>query len=490
MPLPTTDQPWPPAEFSDIAADIRLADVWWSGNANELADYYASPAAPRRARRGFWGRERSMDVVRVEKRIHLPAAAAIASASADLLFGETPSFAVGDGVTQERFDEIAESVGLGALLVEAGEMASGLGGVYLRPVVAPDVADHPILTGLDPDTVVPEFRWGRLVALTCWSEIDRTGTQVVRHLERYEAGLVTHGVFVGTATTLGERHDLRSFAATKALDDAQDWRQYGIVDTGCAFVPNIRPNRRHRRHPIGRWMGRADTAGMESVMSSLDETWSSLMRDIDLGKRRIIVPDEFLERRGRGQGATFDGDREVFSPLSIDPQSRDRTSIEVVDFAIRTSDHLEACRSLFAELVHGAGYSSSSVGDDSDGAVKTATEVDSQDSLSDRTTTKKRRYWTPALRSVLGSMLRLDRGVFRTPITPDVPVIEWPTLDQSSRTAETLNLLTMSQSASVQTRVRMLHPQWTDDQVAGEADAIKAEQGLDVQVADPTGGFA
>lgn len=490
MPLPTSDQPWPPATYSDIAADIRLADVWWSGTANDLADYYASPAAPRRARRGFWGRDKSGNVVRTEKRVHLPAAAAIASASADLLFGETPTFTVTNPATQDRLDTICEQDGFAATILEAAELASGLGSVFLRPVIDPTVADHPLLTVIDPDSAIPEFRFGHLVALTCWSEIDRTGSDVVRHLERYEAGTVTHGVYVGTATTLGDRHDIRSFAATKGLDEVQDWTRYGIHTTGCVFVPNIRPNRRRRRHPLGRWMGRSDTAGMETVMGSLDEVWSSLMRDIDLGKRRIIVPDEFLTRSGRGAGAVFESDREVFSPLTIEPSQQSRAGIEVVDFTIRAADHLETARSLFTELVHDAGYSSSSVGDDRDGGVKTATEVESQDSLSVRTTGKKRRYWGPELCTVLGTVLRLDRGVFGTTASPEAPVIEWPTVDESADTARTLNLLAVSQSASLQTRVAMLHPQWSAEQVDAEVDVIRDEQGLGpVQVDDPTGGF-
>lgn len=490
MPLPANDTPWPPPQWADIAADIRKADVWYSGDADALASFYAS--VPVEHRRSFWGRTRSGARVSTERRVHLPVAASIASASADLLFGDEVTLTVPDDeAATDRLAELAAAADVASTLLESAELASGLGGVFLRVVWDPSTADHPMLVAVDPDRAIPEFRWGQLVAVTLWSEVDRGNQgEVVRHLERYSPGLIEHGVYVGTDAHLGHRSSLRSYAATKELEAAKtDGEVLNLTSLlgqpymAAGFVPNIRPNRARRLHPLGRWMGRADTAGLESVMSALDETWSSLLRDIDLGKRRIIVPDDFLDKRGRGRADTFDLDREVFSPLRMEPNEK---TIEVVDFAIRAEDHLRPAAKLFGQIVASAGYSTRTLGDDESGAARrTATEVDSEDNVSERTTAKKRRYWTGAIESLSEVMLAVDRSVFRSGITAERPRLEWPegTDNRLREVANTLNVLNTARAMSTESKVAMIHPDWPAAEVAAEVARIHAEDS--VQVADP-----
>ena len=48
------------------------------------------------------------------------------------------------------------------------------------------------------------------------------------------------------------------------------------------------------------------------------------------------------------------------------------------------------------------------------------------------------------------------------------------------------NLIAMAQVASIETRVKLVNPEWEDPQVQAEVERIKAEEGI---VTDPTGGF-
>ncbi|MCL4293905.1 MAG: capsid protein, partial [Acidimicrobiia bacterium] len=75
-----------------------------------------------------------------------------------------------------------------------------MGGVYLRTVWDTQVADHPMLDVVHADRAVPEFRWGRLVAVTFWRTLtaDRAAAVVWRHLERHEPGVIFHGLFEGS----------------------------------------------------------------------------------------------------------------------------------------------------------------------------------------------------------------------------------------------------------------------------------------------------
>lgn len=480
VPLPVDDTPWPPQPYAELERDIAEADVWYSGDADKLSAFYGG-----QRKRGFWTRRR-VPTGPQPKRVHVPAAAAIASASADLLFGETPTFEVADQATQAHLEDLIGKVNLDATLLEGAETASGLGGVYLRPLWDDQVADHALLTVMHPDTAVPEFRWGRLVAVTFWTQLPGGDNgEVWRHLERYEPGLILHGLYQGTKDKLGHRRSLKDRAETAGLagDDgtgAVNLEALGIAGMAARYVPNVRPNRKRRRHPIGRWMGRSDTAGWENIMDALDQDWSSLSRELDLAKARIIVPDQYLRRAGRGSGAEFDMDQEVFSPVKVGMDA-EKLMIELVQPELRTSAHLESAAAHFEQLVAGSGYNAQTMGNgDQAGGQQTATEVSSKESLSERTTKKKRSYWAPELEATLEVMLQVERAVFgRSVVQPARPTLEWPQGEQDLReTASSLNLLNLAGAVSTETKVAIAHPDWDKKAVVDEAAMIRSEQGL------------
>jgi hypothetical protein len=492
VPLPVdTSAPWPPANLSQIAADITEADAWWSGNADRLAALYGRKQATSQ-RRFFWSRTGTTQ--KPADRVHVPIAADIASVSADLLFGEDLKVTIPEAhgetpdavavATEERLLAIIDEAQTQTALIEGAEVCSGLGGVYLRPVWDPAVAPYPLLDVVHADRAVPEWRWGRLTAVTFWRIVATDGETVWRHLERHEPGWVMHGLYAGDRDKLGPRMPLDKLAATAGLDDEMNLTALlGRPDVLLpSYVPNARPNRRHRGTPFGR----QDTAGLESLMDSLDEAMTSWIRDIRIGKSRIVVPDEFLDRGGRGAGAWFDTDREIFSPLQMDPAEAAKAGITPVTFPIRMAEHQGTVDDLVRRIATSAGYSASSLGMDGEGAAMTATEVDARTSLSNQTTAKKRRYWAPNLADLYELMLLIDAQVFNSGVVPMRPSIEFPESDDARGTAEVLNLVTLAKAASIETRVAMLHPEWEDTQVQAEVERIKAEESI---ATDPTGGF-
>jgi hypothetical protein len=536
VPLPTeadSRKPWPPTTWQPVARDIDEAAAWYSGDQRKLIDFYGGGnTAVRPSERGsirsavsrfFWGR-RSNDQASGRQRIHVPAAADVAAVSADLLFGDeivltipvahdaTPTktendqAAEGEGEqreaaqptpeqtealeTEARLNELAESDGWASTLLEAAEVCAGLGDVYLRALWDPVIADHPMLTIVHPDHAVPEFRWGRLIAVTFWRqvEVDSTGN-VWRHLELYEPGRITHGLYEGNQRALGVQRPLDAHPETARLDVDDD----GVITLPESMrdvllvrhVKNVGPNRKHRGMPIGR----SDCAGTEDLMDALDETYTAWMREIRLVKPRIIVPNEFLERRGRGAGAIFDADTEVFSPLEMDPQSQDKAGITITEFDLHTEQYEQTCRALFTQIVQTAGYSPQSFGLPAEGMAQTATEVDAREDRSTRTTGRKQRYWRRALEDMFEIVLMLDLEFFGSQVTPMRPRVSWPEAAEADmrETASTLNLLNLAKAISTEGKVRMLRPEWDDTEVTAEVDRIVAEN--TTQVADPTGGF-
>ena len=490
---------WPPKAWAPVLSDVAEAAAWYSGDTDALAGLYGS-IDPNTRRRRFWSTPtQDRNGQRIRKKLHIPAAADVATASADLLFGDTPGLTIpeaheqtADGAAkaaQERLDELAGETGLANSLLEAAEICSGLGGVYLRPWWNPEVAPHPFLTSVHADHAIPRFVAGQLVEVTFWRTLTvERGSSVWRHLEHHQPGRIEHALFVGGKDELGVRVPLDRHPDTAALAVDDD----GLVDlpetiTGLIvrYVPNMLPNRRRRGIPVGR----SDTAGAEDTMDALDETWSSWMRDIRIGQARVIVASEFLQRSGRGSGASFDVDQEVFSPLEMDPTAEGAKTITPVEFKIRTEDHHRTATALWERILSAGGYSQDSFDVNDGGGQLTATEVRARKGRSISTTKKKQRYWAPAAEDALELLLVIDREVFGSGVEPFRPRLDFEDglVDDPRTTAETIELLNRAQAISIETRVRMAQPQLEGDELTAEVDRIRNEQGLDVT--DPTGGL-
>lgn len=527
MPLPDGGNiAWPPEHCQDINRQYAAWAAWWTGDPEQLAAIYGGGAtgdstgffasesggfkgAVNRAvgavRRWFWSSPTSNTQQR--SRLHVPLAGDIAAASADLLFSEPPALTIPtepvepvegeepveppEDPTQSRLTELITD-GTWATLLEAAEVCSALGGVYLRVVWDLAVrSDGPWIDAVHPDVAIPEWRRGKLQAVTFWRELKRAGKLVVRHLERHELqrdangtnprAVILHAVYQGDADTLGQPMPLADYPETAALAKAVNAEQ-AIVTTSptltAVYVPNMRPNRIWRTTPHAAHLGRSDYAGVEPLMDALDMVWSSWMRDVDLGKARLIVPREYLQNLGPGRGAAVDLDREVYEGINAMTDEEQGPQIKEVQFAIRVAEHQATVDSLKTQIVGSAGYSAGTFGLD-DGTAATATEINQRLKRTYTTRDKKTRYWAPALADILEALLYVDAEMFRTAIAPARPAVEFPAAvsEDPLAQAQTLQALALAEAVSVETKVRMLHPDWTDPQVAEEVARIDQDKG-------------
>lgn len=500
MPLPANDATWPPPEFRKALDEVALHAAWYSGERGVLAAAYGRTVEDRRPseRRWFWGKQNAPALGQRDSRLHVPLAADIATTSADLLFSEPPTFTVvdidGSTVTQDRLDLIIEEGGLVNRLLEAAEVCAALGGVYLKADWDVDVAQHPLLAVVHADAAVPEFRWGRLVAVTFWRETRRDGQRVWRHLERHEVvggkGAILHGLYEGTTQRLGSVIPLTEDPSTAGLVDGLvdgNRRDTGIGQLTAEYVPNMRPNRTHR----GSDLGRSDYQGTLDLHDALDETWTSWMRDLRLGRGRLVVPSAYLQAQGRGKGAAFDAEREVYSALEMPPTgSAGGANLTLTQFEIRVEQHSRTAQELVSRIVAVAGYSGQTFGLAGDVAA-TATEVTSRERKSFITRDKKQRYWTPGLARMGEVLLQLDVALGLAPqgVVPSRPAVEFgdSVSEDPKDVATTLDLLNRAAALSTQTKVERLHPDWTPEAVAEEVGRIHAENGMAVPDPAPDG---
>jgi A118 family predicted phage portal protein len=482
MPLPSGGT-WPPRALQPIQQHYATLDAWYVGDPERLAAMYGDgrgtsiPANRPSTYRGgvvgtvarwFWG----TPVPAGERRtkLHVPVASDICTMSSDLLFSEPPSITAENPETQKRIDELLPS--LQATLLEGSEVGAALGGYFLRAVWDQQVAEKPWLNAVHADAAVPEWRWGKLAAVTFWRVLEQPDDETyLWHLERHEPGLIFNGLYTGTFGDLGQQLPLTAHAETKNMKPSITT---GLDRCTAVYVPNMRPNRQWRNYPAAAALGRSDFDGpVLGLMDSLDEVWTSWMRDIRLAKARLIVPSSYLQSSGKGQGAFFDFDRELYE--SFDMLAGDqRMEISAQQFAIRVVEHRDTQAELLAAILRATGYSAQSFGLSGDVAV-TATEVSAKERRSLVTRGRKALYTAPELAEAIEMLLTLEAALgFEGAVTPELPTVVFgdsvsPDIMQLAQTAE---LMRRAEAASDETLVRMLHPDWDEDQVQQEVQAI------------------
>ena len=485
------DAPWPPKPVEQIMPRLAEWSAWYDGSVEALTAVYQRTTAPRirpsqlaggvvgAVSRFFWGQPQSV-TGQARHRLHMPIAADIATASSDLLFGEELGVDA-DGKDLTRLSEILDGNSWQSLLPEAAELCAALGGVYLRAGWDQDVAGHPLASVIHADGAIPTFVYGRLRRVTFWQVVKSDGATVWRHLEHHEPGRIVHELRQGDAGRLGRPVPLAESTETAGIPvDADSAIVTGIPKLTVSYIPNVRPNRRWRTDPVGRNLGRADIDGSEPFMDALDEAWTSWMRDIRLGKSRIMVPSAMMTSSGPGTSAIFDVDREVYVAMNAmgDPNAALSQQISAHQFTIRVAEHAQTVRGLLGTIVQSSGYSAQTFGLPEDAAA-TATEVTSRERRSMATREKKSRYWTDGLEDFLETLTMLDRQVFRQGEILS-PQVSFPAAAAPSprEVAESVQLLNSAQAVSIETRVRMVHSDWDDERITAEVAAIKAEQNM------------
>lgn len=476
---------WPPKNAA--SDDVALWLAWYSGAPNELARVSVSGAGNGKTTalvRGFWARHaRDAQADRsLPQPVHVPLAAEIAATSADLLFGDMPSLTVKNSTAQKRLDELMQRSIAQSVLLEAFEVCAALGGAYLRVSWDTDVDDVPFISAVYPDHAVPEFRWGRLAAVTFWREVERDGKNVYRHLERYEPGFILNTLHRGTDTQLGVEVSLESHSATARLIPEVALPEALRSRLACVYAPNVRPNRRAPQSP----QGRADIQGAESELDSLDETWSSWMRDLRLGQARVLVSRKALEAPGRGRqrgkGRALDLDRAFFTELDFDPERAD--PITLVQFKLRVAEHEQTATALVERITSGAGYSPQTFGLHIEGRAESGTALKLREGKTEKTMARKQRYATPALVDLCEVWLAVDAAEFKSGVAVERPSVEWQEERESDLDRATVaEMISRARAASTQTLVEMVHPDWSEQQIAAEVLAIQQEQGM--RVMDP-----
>lgn len=417
-------------------------------------------------------------------KLHVPAAADIAATGANLLFGEEPRYAIYDeslGDTemgsQRRLEAIIDGNGLNRKLHEAAESASAAGDVYLKCRYDRENAAMPVIDIARGEDALPEYRLGRLRCIHFFTVLktERKTGRVWRVYERYAPGSILTAVYLGDGSRLGAE------AAETAEALGLEGEAHPPVDMLlAAHIVNLKPSRV--------WpdadKGRGDFEGLRDLMDSLDEVYTSWMRDIRLAKSRLIVPAEFLRRSPAGMFGEnrftydFDEDVETLVALDIGGDGAEQ-KITPSQFSIRAQEHAATYESTLRTIIGMAGYSPQTFGLDIEGSAQSGTARRIMEKKSLATNAMKQAYWKAPLEEFLTAVMHLDKALYGNDALHDDDSVRVelrdPMRGDGAELAGAVNLLRSARAASTETMVRLLHPDWKQKQVDEEIGKIEKE---------------
>lgn len=389
--------------------------------------------------------------------------------------------------TERRLIEILERGNARSRLMEAAETGAAIGGVYIYPAWDKDLIDVPVIAVAQADMAVPDFKWGLLAGVTFHRVVDTTDGRVWRHVERHEIegtgegrrAVVLHGLYEGNNSSLGQPRELSAHPSTANFEPKVT---LPFKELDVQYVPNRRPN------PLWRATGHgvADIQGSETLLDAIDETFASWMRDVRLAKARIIVPRDYLRSDLDDEHSpTFDIDQEIYTTMEMEPSmNADARAMLAHQFAIRYLEHRSTAREFIERVVSNAGYTPGSIGQSTDaaGMSRTGAALRVAEHKTILTQRRKAAHWKTSLAMLARHLLLIDKEQFGGEVmVPDdelYPQVEMAdsVIDQPLELAQTALAMKTAEAASVETRVKLLHPDWSDSEVASEVARITDER--------------
>lgn len=499
MPRPYTS--WPPQPYDRAWSLMRDRHTWWEGDPDKIAAMIGAQSPRPNARpsqyrgglvgaasRGLFGQPPATSG---GKRAHVPVAGDLAMTSAALMAGEPPRLIVPEGAANEaaqaRMDRIFNTPDFHAGLLEGEELTAALGDTYGRVAWDTELADEAWVEFVDGDRAWPIYRKGVLTGVVFWEELPggEKDDLVYRHLEFHGLergeGFIEHALFKGKTDGLGQRIPLAEHEHTAGIVvDAESRIRTGSRELTACHIPNRTPNPIFRETPLLRRLGKSDlTPAVMGLMVHVDDAFTSLARDIRLGKARILVSEHLTHTAGPGTGGVFDVDAEAFALVGGAPT--EDPVLQAHQFEIRVREHMETAEAYIRQILTSVGYSPMQFGLKDDAtASMTATEVEAKDRGSSATKSAKSLRRRSALSRMARAALEVDAAVFKTgaEVSEQIGVEYRPAVSPTPESlANTLNTLRAGRAASTITLVGMLHPDWDKKDIESEAQRIMDEDG-------------
>jgi A118 family predicted phage portal protein len=470
--------------------------TWYSGESQYLVDYYTRKVATTMKEDSlFWAKIEQEERVNA---IHIPVAGDIAGMSANLLFSESPRIIINNMLYSDIINYFIKENGFDNLILEGAEIASAFGGVLLKLDIDSQLSDFPILSCLTPLQFLPTFKMGRLNSILMWRDVLIIEDKDIYYRlfeDRTRKGNnlnISFKLYKGNQYNVGFEIDLNSIDDPSLLN-LNNFEISNVRGLGCIYIPNMKPN----KLAPGSMIGINDFNSSIPLMDGLDSIWSSWMNDIELGRGQIFLDEELLQRDDSldgsgsssvGRGSSFSKFKKCFINLNLSSYKMSNDNVKPLDvhqFDIRTDDHLKACIESIKTIIGNCGYSPQSFGIDVTGQAESGTALRIKEGKSVLTSQKKARYWQPQINDLLRQMVALyyaynnkdtrinDPSEITVELEDSIPI-------NTKELSETIRNLDMAKAVSTYIKVKMQHPDWSEDDITLEVDRITKETGADL----------
>lgn len=477
---------WPPMDLERYK--MKEHSTWYSGEAELLANFYFDHDLQNymqlnygtKNNNKFWARQIKNDS---QFFIHVPVANDISETSSAFLFGESPIIrfaAESEGMkeNQKQLDDMLTKSGFFKKIVEAAEVASAIGGVYIKTAWDSEISENPLPVVVQCEQAFPTFKFGQLVKVTLVYDVQCDGSTYYRLAETIEKGKITNELYRGSADNLGNKVELSQCEVTKGLKATQDTGDAMV----CVYVPNLLPNKLNRQSP----MGRSDYQGQETLMDALDEVFSAWMVDVQIARGKIHVPSGYVKEL-EGGSTKFNIDTMAYEELDVDPTAM-TDPIKATQFEIRAEQFEKTCLNLLDRIITSAGYSPQSFGLNIAGRAESGTALNVRERKSFATTNKKQAYWEDALKKLVEAMCIIKQtflnGKFTCAYDINIAFSDGIS-NNTSEVANSVKTLADAKAISTDTKVRMVHPEWTEEQVQQEVERILNDESAGMPMDNP-----
>lgn len=406
--------------------------------------------------------EFSMSYDRARLYTPVPLAREMARLSSSLMFSASPT------ITHPQYQELLDSWrrinGLDPRLQEIAEHVAVEGRGAFRLCWDDDVSTEvPILSWIHEDQILWDEKHSWFVlggTVVMERELDENSPVIYRLFEDHSIGQVEYWAFKGTTTSLGQEIALTDEAFVEVFPDYEGVQNYA---TGLNVPTLIRWD-----NVPG---GQSDIQGLEQYLDRLDEAESLL-----LDKGRKSVPVTLADESMIDDGRSFSSAGFTFVKASGLLPEDGSPFVETIEPNFDVASHLEWIRHIKQSCIELMGYSTAMTGVDPLASYSSGKELKLRLARTLLTKAGKDRMAIEAIRTMLGTALAMISGAADIePFKPDFTLGDGLPEDRLEN-AQQIQLEDSAGAISLEEKVRVIRPDWTEERVQEEVQKIKKDQ--------------
>lgn len=386
-------------------------------------------------------------------------------------FSEQVEISIGDEKIKSYVTNCLEKSGFWSNIIKILSHAYALGGCAIKLFVHDGMID---IDYIHADRFIPVEWNGKIItAAIIVSKITRNNKHYTL-FEYYKLGKVTYRLYRSdSAATLGVKAEL-----SELYEQLPETVDYGSdIPVFVYFRPAVSNNAEYDVP-----LGMSVYANAIDTLKALDVAFDSFSREVVLGKKRIIVPSQattqYYDSKAESWMNAFDSDDEAYVVFNSD----DAEELKITDntLALRVQEHVDAINALLNILCFQTGLSAGTLSFDAVHGLKTATEVISQESKTQRTVKNNKNLFTEALEELIYAVIALGRYLNHLP-EGEIPeiTIGWNDniiIDDNTLIENTIKLYTAGLIDRVTAIMRV--NKCDEETAKSMAEKIKSEQSI------------